>query len=47
METYEFIDEQTGFNFKIEATDYEDAYVKAYDIHGPQVDDMFYKIQKP
>ena len=33
-----------GWTFEIEAKDYEDAYEKAYDTHGPQVEGMMYQL---
>lgn len=34
---------QEGWTFEIEAIDYEEAYQKAYDTHGPQVESMMYQ----
>lgn len=33
-----------GWTFEIEAKDYEEAYEKAYDTHGPQVEGMMYQL---
>ena len=33
-----------GWNFEIEAKDYDEAYEKAYDTHGPQVEGMMYQL---
>ena len=33
-----------GWNFEIEAKDFEEAYKEAYDTHGPQVENMFYQL---
>ena len=33
-----------GWTFEIEAKDYDEAYEKAYDTHGPQVDGMMYQL---
>ena len=33
-----------GWTFEIEAKDYEEAYDKAYDTHGPQVEGMMYQL---
>lgn len=35
--------EEYGWTFEIWAKDYEEAYKKAYEDHGPQVDDMMYQ----
>lgn len=35
--------EEDGWTFTIEANDYDNAYEKAYDAYGPQVEDMYYK----
>lgn len=32
-----------SFSFIIEANNYIEAYDKAFDAYGPQVEDMFYK----
>ena len=37
---------QEGWTFEIEAKDYEEAYQKAYDTHGPQVESMMYQLIK-
>lgn len=36
--------EEDGWTFKIEAKDHEEAFDKAYEIHGPQVEDMYYRV---
>ena len=36
-------DGKEGWTFIIEAKDYGEAYEKAYDAYGPQVDDMVYQ----
>jgi len=33
-----------GWTFKIEAKDHKEAYDKAYDTHGPQVEGMMYQL---
>ena len=33
-----------GWTFEIEDKDYEEAYEKAYDTHGPQVEGMMYQL---
>ena len=33
-----------GWIFEIEAKDYEEAYDKAYETHGPQVEGMMYQL---
>ena len=33
-----------GWTFEIEAKDYDEAYEKAYDTHGPQVEGMMYQL---
>ena len=33
-----------GWTFEIEAKDYEEAYDKAYNTHGPQVEGMMYQL---
>lgn len=35
-----------GWTFEIEAKDYDEAYKKAYDSYGPQVEDMMYQLLK-
>lgn len=35
-----------GWTFEIEAKDYEQAYEKAYDTHGPQVEGMLYELKR-
>lgn len=48
MNTYIFFFEGEDPMFEIKAFDYDDAYEKAYDAYGPQVDDMYYiKITNP
>lgn len=37
-------DGKDGWTFEIEAKNYEEAYKKAYDTHGPQVADMMYQL---
>lgn len=36
--------EEDGWTFEIMANNYLDAFEKAYEIHGPQVEDMYYKL---
>lgn len=36
--------EEDGWTFEIEAKDYEEAFDKAYETHGPQVEDMYYRV---
>lgn len=33
-----------GWTFEIDAKDYDEAYEKAYAIHGPQVEGMMYEL---
>lgn len=33
-----------GWTFEIEAKNYDEAFEKAYDTHGPQVEDMMYQL---
>jgi len=33
-----------GWTFEIEANDSDEAYEKAYDTHGPQVEGMMYQL---
>lgn len=39
--------EESGWTFEVEAKNHEDAFDKAYEMWGPQVEDMFYKILTP
>lgn len=36
--------EEDGWTFEIEAKDHEEAFDKAYETHGPQVEDMYYRV---
>ena len=36
--------EENGWTFEIEAKDHEEAFDKAYETHGPQVEDMYYRV---
>lgn len=36
--------EEDGWTFEIEAKDHEEAFDKAYEAHGPQVEDMYYRV---
>jgi hypothetical protein len=44
IEEYFFYNEKNDFTFTIEASSQEKAYNKAYDTHGPQVEDMLYHV---
>lgn len=36
--------EEDGWTFKVEAKDYGEAFDKAYEMWGPQVQDMYYRL---
>lgn len=36
--------EEDGWTFEIEAKDHEEAFDKAYETHGPQVEDMYCRV---
>lgn len=36
--------EEDGWTFEIEAKDQEEAFDKAYETHGPQVEGMYYRV---
>lgn len=48
MNTYIFFEEGNENNpeFEIQANDHEDAFDKAYDSYGPQVNDLYYTLKK-
>ena len=35
--------EEDGWTFEVEAKDHEEAFDKAYEMWGPQVEDMYYR----
>ncbi len=36
--------EEDGWTFEVEAKDHEEAFDKAYEMWGPQVEDMYYRV---
>ena len=36
--------EEDGWTFEIEAKDHEEAFDKAHEMWGPQVEDMYYRV---
>lgn len=50
MNTYLFFfdhEGREGWTFTIQANNYDEAFDKAYDTHGPQVEDMLYELIEP
>ena len=36
--------DEDGWTFEVEAKDHEEAFDKAYEMWGPQVEDMYYRV---